>query len=341
VNSNRASVDFVSEAALRSLGSQARADFPSSPQLAMEALGLTLRPVEQLASGREEGGACDGMSFLEDGVVLYAPTPESRRENFTLAHELGHWLVERDDGLLDIIADQPDPGKFLETVCDRIAQALLLPEELLVRSISGPVRALDLLTLYKLSNASYPACAIALAQRLPGLGAVVLLDVPDRLITTSSIHPDPEEGWPRVFPWPGQSIPSGHPLVVLEAGRALTGKTYWRTPWGEQQEYYVDALSTGQRLIAVFSDRDIWNAEPLHLDAPRDFDRRPELQVDCCGESQTVRGFPCDRCGTGYCTRCGRCRCQRLQQREATCQNCFTRHLPHLIVDGLCVECRS
>src|SRR5690242_14224822 len=85
---------------------------------------LTVRPVDSLSSNRGDGGFCDGMSFLEDGVILYAPTPNSRRQNFTLAHELGHWVVEQDQGLFDWIADQVDPPALLETVCDQIAQRL-------------------------------------------------------------------------------------------------------------------------------------------------------------------------------------------------------------------------
>ena len=93
-------------------------------------LGLAVRPVQTLSSSRDDGGFCDGMSFLDDGIILYAPTPNSRRQNFTLMHELGHWIVEKDQVLFDWIADQEDPAVLLETVCDRIAQRLLLPEAL-------------------------------------------------------------------------------------------------------------------------------------------------------------------------------------------------------------------
>ena len=54
-------------------------------------LKITVRAAEHLALMRDDGGACDGVSYLDDGVVLYAPSQWSKRQNFTLAHELGHW----------------------------------------------------------------------------------------------------------------------------------------------------------------------------------------------------------------------------------------------------------
>ena len=66
------------------------------------------------------------MSFLDDGVILYAPTTNSRRQNFTLAHELGHWIVEQTkDFRLD--CRPSDPPALLESVCDQIAQRFCYP----------------------------------------------------------------------------------------------------------------------------------------------------------------------------------------------------------------------
>ena len=40
------------------------------------------------------------LSYLSDGVVLYRSTG-NRRENFTMAHELGHWLVDQTNDVYD------------------------------------------------------------------------------------------------------------------------------------------------------------------------------------------------------------------------------------------------
>lgn len=304
-------------------------------------LALRVQPAEHLSS-RADGGACDGMSFLRDGVILFAPSPQSRRQNFTLAHELGHWLVMQSEPVFDWVSDQENAPQVLETVCDRIAQRLLLPESSVdaVLPTRGPVNAAHLLELFDVTQASRPVCSIALARRLPGLGAVVIVDRASAEVKYSSVRPDPEQGWPVVVPWPGQSVPSGHPFSSMVLGSTLTRRSFWRDQWDRQEDYYIDARTDGSRLVAVFSASDIWGAESLHLDGPRKFDQRPTKEIRCCGETRAVRGWPCPTCGEPYCPKCGLCRCQRQAQREQTCTSCYLRYQPHLLVEGLCEECR-
>ncbi|SDN07783.1 hypothetical protein SAMN04488074_13346 [Lentzea albidocapillata subsp. violacea] len=336
-------LDQCVDRALGYLDEVVRGRFAANPLgVLRDDLGLTVTAVDHLASRRADGGACDGVSFLQDGVVLYAPTPYSRRENFTLAHELGHWLVEQVEELYDWLGDQEDPPRMLETICDRIAQRLLIPGAVVDSVIGGRVRATHVMDLYRACQASVPACSIAVAGRLPHLGAVAVIDRDQDEVQYASVRPDAAEGWPTVFPWPGQSVPTGHPFRSMPLGEAMTRKTFWRTPWGKQEDYYVDAVSEGRRIIAVFSDIDIWDAERLHIDEPRDFDTRPSTEIHCCGRTQTVRGYPCQDCGQPYCPVCGNCRCGRIAQKEQMCSGgCFLRYQPHLLVGGLCEECRS
>jgi hypothetical protein len=281
------------------------------------------------------------MSFLEDGVILYAPTPNSRRQNFTLAHELGHWIVERDEGLLDWIADQSNPPALLESVCDQIAQRLLLPE-LLTSSVVGDerVRARHVQELYGSSQASYQACAIAIARRIRGLGAVVLINRFDNQVHHASIQPDPDGGWPEVYPWRGQFVQDGHALQTLPPGGSLTRRVTWRDTWGRTAEFYVDAIADDHRTIAVLAGEDIWKIEPGYVIQPRDFDRRLLLTVHCCGEERTFYGYPCRTCGQGFCPVCKNCWCDRAAKTEELCAGCYTLFQRHLLVDGLCENCR-
>src|SRR5690606_684707 len=97
----------------------ARSRFAVDPLTTMRLdLGLTVSPADHLSEKRADGGACDGLSFPKDGVILYAPTRNSRRENFTLAHELGHWLIEQVPAVFDWLFEQQAPEKVLETLCD-------------------------------------------------------------------------------------------------------------------------------------------------------------------------------------------------------------------------------
>lgn len=328
--------------AIRILDIPTREHFALDPLDALTTqLGLTVRAVETLSSKRNDGGFCDGMSFLDDGVVLYAPTPNSRRQNFTLAHELGHWIVEQDEGLFDWIADQTEPTALLETVCDQIAQRLLLPD-IITSAVIGSelVRARHVQDLYSGSQASYQACAIAIANRISGLGAVVLVDRFDGLVTHASIRPDPDEGWPQVYPWRGQAVDEGHALRTLASGSAFTRRITWRDTWNRTAEFYADAIADGRRGIAVLAGEDIWKVEPAYVIQPRDFDTRPLLTTYCCGQERTFRGYPCPACSQGFCPICGRCRCGRSAKTEAACSECFTLVQQHLLVDGLCETCR-
>lgn len=320
-----------------------RSQFAANPkQTLREELGLVVQPVDHLAANRDDGGACDGVSYLQDGVILYAPTHYSRRENFTLAHELGHWLVEQGD-LYDWLGEQDDPARMLETVCDHIAQRLLLPDGLIKTAVGpGPIRARHVLDLYGSSSASAPVCAIALAKRLPGFGAVLIADCRSSAVTHASVRADFDRGWPTVFPWPKQAVPPGHPILNLAAGQTMTKRVHWRNQWGKDAEFYADAVNRdGKTVIAVFSENDLWGSEALHIDRPREYDERPVTDIFCCGEARVVRGYPCRDCKQPFCPECGRCRCDRAAQRERTCVRCFVSFQRHLLVGGECEDCRN
>lgn len=331
------------EQALCQLPDDVRARFTANPMAVLrDDLDLTVTAVERLADTRDGGGACDGVSFLQDGVILYAPTPWSRRENFTLAHELGHWLAERAPDVYDWIADQDEPGRLLETVCDRIAQRLLLPDNAASAVIArSPIRAQHLIDLYGATQASRPVCAIALAKHLPGLGAIAIIDRHARTVAHASVKPDPEQGWPSVFPWRGQQLTDEYPLLRLEPGESIARRLAWRTPWGTQADFYVDAVGDDQRIIAVFCDSDLWGIERFHAPIQRGFDPRPPLTGSCCGTTFERRGYPCPDCEQPFCPRCGDCRCARDAKSAVVCAGCFLQFQPHLVVDGLCVDCRS
>ncbi|ORT49030.1 hypothetical protein KBI5_14900 [Frankia sp. KB5] len=281
------------------------------------------------------------MSFLADEVILYRRTG-NRRENFTLAHELGHWLVDKTDVVYDTLAQYDGAAKMLESVCDRIARVLLLPDKRVSDILGGaPVEASHVMALYRDTSASLHACTIALKDRFPGLGAVVVLDRAEGTVRYASVRPDDECGWPIVYPWRGQAIPPGHPLRNVRPGGTLRLRTFWENMWGQRDDFYVDAIGYSTSIIAVFSADDLWQAERFHPSSTREFDQRPELEVRCCGQVHTIRGWPCSTCGEGYCPKCGRCRCDRHTAAEKLCAgSCYMRYLPHLLVNGLCENCR-
>jgi len=328
--------------AMKILDTTTREQFALDPESALTTqLGLRVRAVETLATSRDDGGFCDGMSFLDDGVILYAPTPNSRRQNFTLGHELGHWVVDHDKGLFDWIADQAEPLALLETVCDQIAQRLLLPDALTTSIIgSEPVRAHHVQDLFDASQASYQACAIAISRHIRGVGAVVLIGRQSGDIHHASVQPDPDDGWPEVYPWRGQVLPEMHALRGFQPGASFTRRITWRDTWDRTAEFYADAVAGERRIIAVLAGYDIWKVEPSYVIQPRDYDTRPFLTIYCCGQDRSFRGYPCDKCGQGFCPVCKQCRCERSAQTELVCTGCFMVFQAHLLVDELCEDCR-
>lgn len=344
-------------AALAIIDSTARDKFALDPLSTMRRdLQLKVTAADHLAVQRADGGVCDGLSFLNEGVILYAPTDNSRRENFTLAHELGHWLVVQVPEIFDWLSEQPAPRQLLETMCDQIGQRLLVGDAAITAVLgSRPIGAQHVIDLYNATQASIPACAIAMASRLPSLGAVVVVDIdrnnPDEraVVRYASVSPDPAQGWPKVYPWPGQAVPPGHPLQILlsqprtaSAPRTLQQSSFWSTPWGERAPFYLDAVAvSSRRAIGVFADTDLWGAEKFHPAERRDFDQRPEQEITCCAQTRKVRGYPHAPCGQIHCPTCGKCPCDRHDDELILCSgSCFLMFRPNLLVDGLCEDCR-
>ncbi|MBD8485864.1 ImmA/IrrE family metallo-endopeptidase [Frigoribacterium sp. CFBP 8759] len=333
-------LDGWADGAVRRLSTETREHFALDPLASLrEDLGLTVTEAPHLQSGRFDGGACDGVSYLDDGVVFYAPSQWSKRQNFTLAHELGHWLVERDDALMDWLGNQDRAEIVLESICDAIAQRLLLPPDLVNSVVGRPVRAQDILDLSEGSAASVPASAIAVTARLPHMGATIIIDTATREVTAATVHPDPDLRWPVVHPWRGDVVPAGHSLLNVRPGDTFTRKSFWRSQWGRREDFYIDAVATAGRVVALMSAVDIWGIDSLYTPDDRAWDRRPVAEIFCCGQLRTIRGFPCPTCGRQFCPVCGGCGCTGLPGTERECSQCHTLVGAHLLQNGLCEWC--
>lgn len=332
-------LDWQVERALQRLSPKHREQLALDPRSTIQVeLGLEVRELG-VSIGRETGGACDGMSFLEDGVLLFRPSPTSKRENFTLCHELGHWLIEQDTRLIDWLSDQQDSAAVLETLCDRVAKSLLLPADLVGEYVTNPVRAQNVVDMTDDSAASLPVCGIAVAERLPGLGAVVIIDRADNSISFASVRPDDDRGWPTVYPWPGELVATGHSILDLVAGGSMTRRSFWTNRWGNRADYFIDAVASERRICAVFSAADLWKTETLPSLVEHDFGTRLISSFRCCGVEQDVRGYPCSRCGRGFCRKCGNCRCTSIADFEGKCVECFSITPAHLLREGRCELC--
>lgn len=285
---------------------------------------------------RGDGGTCDGFSFLDADAIYYRPT-WSDRQYFTVAHELAHFLVERDDDAIDWLTDQPDTAGLLEKVCDATASRLLIPDEL-IRAIGSPPTARSLAVLSDSTNASRSACAVRLAERLPCDGFVVLVEPQEQRVFFASRHDDT-----RPYAWQGNLVPDGHHLRSVDVDQERKVESWWPFPSGERVPFYLSSYRDRDWVYAIFAEHDLWHVTNFHAHEQRQRDDRPELRLACpdCRFSGSFRGYPCTECRKPYCPRCSRCDCDRRAERSNVCKVCHYVKASHLIdEDGVCVDCR-
>lgn len=323
---------------VESIPGHIRRELASDPAQAIKAhWELAVTAADTLAE-RGAGGWCDGMSITEAGIIMFRPTG-NRRQNFTLLHELAHHLVDSDDDCINWIADRPEPAKELEQVCDQIAASVIVPAEQLDFVLDGQRPSAPLWqALYESTSASWSACAVALAQRLPCDGFIAVVNLPTSKVMFAARSRDT-----RPYAWAGDSVPAGHPL--RQADPAALTVAWWPYPDRDRRQYYMSAIKIRDHAYAVLAENDLWSVTKFHQPDQTRLDRGYQGTVTCrnCGHSGPTRMWPCNACGQPPCPRCSECGCD---QRERTvsrsmCSNCTVSVPENQLVDGLCTGCRD
>lgn len=321
---------------LARLTKEARSDLAAGPiaDAIQVHFDLNVRSAQTFGE-RGEGGWCDGVSIIESGSILYRPTV-SRRANFTLAHELGHHLVDADDASLNWIADQPDPMRTLEQVCDHIAAAILIPADVIADVIdsTGP-SAKAILELFSRTQASRSACAVAIVRQLPCDGFAVLAQKGSGEVFFAARARDS-----RPYAWQGDRIPHSHPL--LRENPPTQTKAWWPYPDGtDRREYFMSTQNDSYWTVAVFAEDDLFGVADLHLPQLVEEDRGYDGYIACrCGYTGHTRWWPCEECKQSQCPQCNECACEQRARERVRCDNCYMSVQPHLLVDRLCDACR-
>ncbi len=275
----------------------------SDPKLGAAKLGLSVEAMEAVPK-RGSGGWCDGASFVDDGRIMYRPTL-SLRENFTICHELAHHLLRLDDDAMDWVYDRDDPNDALETLCDKMAAALLVPSDLV--------------------------------DQMPSLGFVAVIDPSNQRVWVTARKGDTSPAAYR-----DQVIPPGHILHRLtDENDHIRAKSWWPRGANDRWSYYLDACRAGNWNIAVFAERDLLEIEELHFAAPERIQH--DGDVNCpCGFKGGSKWFPCNDCKAPSCPKCRKCLCDYRAEREnrTACTQCFQSVGAHLLEDGVCDGCR-
>lgn len=320
---------------LDELDGDVRDDLAANLATAIELhFGLTVKPAESFG-GRGAGGWCDGLSIIDSGMILFRPTA-SRRQNFTLMHELGHHLIDNNVECLIWLADQPDPPRLLEQLCDQIASDLLISAKDANQVLGQRAPGADaVLELYYRTEASRSACAIAVARKLPCDGFILLIEEGSTSVFFAARARDT-----RPYGWRQDTIPAGHPLRQdPPPARALA---WWPYPTGsERREYFVSTATAGGWTVAVFAENNLFDVPGFHIPQQVEEDRGNDADISCpCGYRGKTRMWPCQRCGIPECPKCGECDCARRDRKLVACESCFSMVQPYLIIDGVCDACR-
>jgi IrrE N-terminal-like domain len=178
-------VDGAIDQAGRMLGLLAR-DYPGAADvLANDALAvLHSWPGLQIELVADEPAAPTGRQCTVAGSyradfsppkLQVARSLSRRRRQFTALHEFGHHLQRTDADLATAMMEVDDYERFEDAACDAFASRILIPDELVAGTVGrrGPT-ASEVVALYRATTASRAACCVRSAERLTGLGAVVL-----------------------------------------------------------------------------------------------------------------------------------------------------------------------
>ena len=239
------------------------------------------------------------------------------RQQFSVLHELGHYLQRTNRTTARALAKEPAGDRQLEErACDEFAARVLLPQQLLDRHLRPPgPTAGDVIELMRSAPASRSACCVGAARRLRAPGHVLLLDGDGRVLFAASV------GLPRPAAGTDQSSCS---LISRAAGgrtsRVDDAQLRYRDGDWSGEPLFGDAAWHGKYLVAVLTvDHLPWGGLAVRA-RPTTFGPTARLW-DCeqCGET-----FPahqrCDRCNDPRCPDCGYCRCSKP---ATTCRRCF------------------
>jgi Zn-dependent peptidase ImmA (M78 family) len=303
------------------LGDDQRTALSGDPRGFLQAMGIRVRPLQHVPAS--EMCACDGAYFpYPFPNIAYAPTPGSRRQNFTLAHEFGHHLIRGNDDVLSALHDlDENAGRVAEErVCHAFASLILVPDQVIEQILAGrPPEARHLREVFTASSASLEACAVRLAEYLPANGYVAIVEPTDRRIRFASPSPGASYQWGRHTPLPAQ-----HPLWRVHASGAFRGQGQVVWASGSRMSLWLDAVADGNLVHAVFSETRYWGGEGLSLlDQPPTAARPTAMSGSCrhCG-ADTWGYTACPKCDDVRCRLCGCCGCGAPPPTTRLCSIC-------------------
>lgn len=221
-----------------------KAQAPLTPERLIGGIGANLA-YTRLPSGQ------DGAFDFGTHTILIAEGQAPKRQRFTLAHEVMHYLIYQDDDLLSDLHEVyggDDLETQLEALCNLGAAEMLLPREAVEAGIAKRGQSPKLIPeLAQGHQVSEEVAIIALAERGPSPSLVLVAGgKPMRVFFSAKSE--------KIFDRVRREAPvsKDHPLAVaLETALPYKGKA--PLP-GQRTPYALEAFPKGGRVYAVFKE---------------------------------------------------------------------------------------
>ncbi|MDR6434988.1 hypothetical protein J2790_000109 [Paenarthrobacter nicotinovorans] len=304
---------------------------------------LKVAPVPEEADlPHGSGGGCSvAGAYLwgtEPPTLVFAESMSTRRQRFTLLHELGHHIQSVDLELGTALMEAEDSEEFEDAACDAFAAEILLPSTLVSQNTQRGPTAESAVDLFRVSKASRAAICVRLAKELKSPGVIAVLDPEGRVNFAASRG--------QIFPPARNSDQSGNPLVAAALTEPFPGRVIQR----DDSLIHYSTGHTSNRLYGQITWCDgLYVAVMVEYSAPWKSFSPPK---DGTASSSSRSSWEdCDTCGTNFvitktCSQCweprcpqGHCDCTRAAERM--CAECFLVKLPSQFEgpSKVCIEC--
>ncbi|PZA06402.1 MULTISPECIES: ImmA/IrrE family metallo-endopeptidase [unclassified Meiothermus] len=190
----------------------------------------------------------DGMFDFDRSRILIAEGQSPKRQRFTLAHEVMHYLIRQDEDLLSDMHEEYTGEEFeqtLEALCNLGAAEMLLPSENIAAILTKRgLRAKLIPELAETHQVSEEVAAIALTDQVPHALAVIAGGRPARVLFSS-------QG--ELFPTrltKNAEIPQDHALALsLVTGLPFQGEAPLLR---QRRRFLLDTYAKGGRVYGIY-----------------------------------------------------------------------------------------
>ncbi|WP_434447724.1 ImmA/IrrE family metallo-endopeptidase [Lentzea sp. E54] len=272
--------------------------------------------------------------------IVLNETASPGRELFSLGHEFAHFLIDHDGELADLLWSDAERADLEEDICNALAALLLIGDDAVERALGGGgVTAAAVLRLFRTTDASREACAVAMAQQLLTPGYVVVAtveldaDLTEHVVARFTARANGTLPIRRNTPQQGTILADG-----LRCGQARGEDQLWFPSRARTESLHGDVVVSGGYAFGVFvTDSPPWGGLSVRQNVPAGYETS---WCDNCSADFYPTGAACSVCDDHFCPTCRRCSCQAAAAPHAKlCLGCFTEKPGHSFVGSMCREC--